>query len=151
MSMPHTEERTCKKCGSRYCRGGVPSEFDPGTCPDCTLHEDSDTQTTAQHTPYSFDGGVDSENMWLINKQGNNGARVERLYRNFPVDPDDLTGFTDEEWQRVIDLIAAAPDLLEACKDALNWMGELADDDPLSGVSGVKRMLSSAIAKAEGR
>lgn len=46
-------------------------------------------------------------------------------------------------------LIAAAPDLLEACKTAENWLGEY-ETGPDSGLHGLLEQLRAAIAKASG-
>lgn len=47
-------------------------------------------------------------------------------------------------------LIAAAPELLEALKEAENWLAEY-EDGPDSGLQGLLAQARAAIAKAEGR
>jgi hypothetical protein len=53
-------------------------------------------------------------------------------------------GISTDEWNANLNLLAAAPDLLAACKDAVRLMDTMANTQ-------AARILDAAIAKAEGR
>ena len=72
--------------------------------------------------------------------------RVVYAGRNTHVASVEVQALTDEEIESNCDLIAAAPDLLEACRTAHANLKPAYCQDHL-----VMRRLSAAIAKAEGR
>lgn len=64
---------------------------------------------------YKFDGGVDEGTLWLANKNGDNIAKVVRLKPDQTVELKDLHEYiiSDEEWQKIVDTIVLAPELIE--------------------------------------
>jgi hypothetical protein len=66
--------------------------------------------------------------------------------------PKDFAAF-DARWEEIkanANLMAAAPDLLDACKDSLNVLEMMHKQTKYPGVYAVERFLRNAIAKAEG-
>ena len=103
-------------------------------------------------TPYANIGDANQESSFLTN---NDGADVAVLSRVLTASvPSYHPTLTDEQWQQVIDLIDAAPDLLAALESILSsTCGDIGDD----GYDGCIRIEAKsldrareAIAKAKG-
>lgn len=97
-----------------------------------------------KHTPGPWEGK-------LIPMRGRMGERGHRNYeiivgktRIATIWDHSITGTT--EALHNADLIAAAPDLLGACKEWVRWI----DNDPQEGEGDLLEMTRQAIAKAEG-
>ncbi|HIJ11257.1 TPA: hypothetical protein HA278_04325, partial [Candidatus Woesearchaeota archaeon] len=62
---------------------------------------------------YQFDGGVDESTLFLVNGNGhNNIVTVSRLTPDQTVEP-----VSDEQWQKIIDIIVLAPQFIELAKE----------------------------------
>lgn len=83
------------------------------------------------------------------------GYDVATLMRVIDVSPTHQT-LNDEQWQQMINLIDAVPDLLAACETVVNDCDAILDGDDMSGMSdeelfsAIKQTLTAAIAKAKG-
>lgn len=86
-------------------------------------------------------GNADGGYAWLENDEGMHAACIERSPH---VDGKRLYNTTDEQWQAIIDLTAAAPEMLVTLKNVLDQWNSLRylDRVTLDGIRGI-------IAKAE--
>lgn len=91
--------------------------------------------STDTHTRvYAFDGGIDTDQLWLVDpKTGEHIARVERMAQCEPA-----------RWQRIVDVVATAPEALEALREALPHVAASSFDP----VGKVERAIRAVIAKA---
>jgi len=93
----------------------------------------------------------------LTEKKGRNRKRVEIThFVGTEADPVATLHGTEEEIERNGNLIAAAPDLLEAAKGLIDWLEQMFPDERLfhggeHDQSFRMKDLRTAIAKAEGR
>lgn len=104
---------------------------------------------------YETDAGM--RDVFLSNSDGHDVAVLQRLRRTY-----DRNGYrtddplSDEQWQGMIDLVAAAPELLTVCQCIAGDLEALLGGDDFSGMSDAEMFgvmlesLKAAIAKAEG-
>ena len=89
------------------------------------------------------------EAAFLANSDGYDVATLMRVIK-IDVSPTHQT-LNDEQWQQMIDLIDAAPDLLAAASEALEMIRYIIDDGySYDGGSGIASKLTAALVKAKG-
>lgn len=93
-----------------------------------------------KHTPGPWNIGKVSEEIFATDENGIPRTICQRA-------EDDE--FEAKPWEANAHLIASAPELLEACKDALESLKRLEDKDGAYRVTNISQ-LQQAIAKAEG-
>lgn len=96
--------------------------------------------TSSAHTAYPWK----KVSSWEI--EGKNGETICRMSPTLPSVNKDMS---IQEADANTRLIIAAPDLLAACKDALNWFTGNNEETKL--MAQIEQSLKDAIAKAEGR
>ena len=94
----------------------------------------------AKHTPGPWKR--DERSRWLIVTDSGDQVAVVRGGDNY--DPQDQPA--DDRAR----LIAAAPELLEACEYVADWIDRMAEDEEPDGHDGAHTTLRAAIAKATG-
>lgn len=96
-------------------------------------------------TPYANIGEANQESSFLTNKDGCDVAVLSRVL------PESVPSYhqtlTDEQWQQVIDLIAAAPEMLAALEAALEAVEYYHDHE---GAEETIKQVRDAIALATG-
>lgn len=92
--------------------------------------------------PYAKIGDAHQEAAFLTNKYGYDVAVLSRVLSE-SVQSDHQT-LTDEQWQRVIDLIDAAPDLLKALENMVSCFNANDSDSMTNAVNDAVAVIAKA-------
>ena len=84
--------------------------------------------THAHPTPYTHVGDASTEHAFLTNAEGYDVAFLRRIEPSGWPDLQPENYMTDEQWQRTINLVNAAPKLLAACIELVKHIETLPDD-----------------------